>query len=256
MAEHASLRPSEFVSGGLIDDVNVEITAASFVEWDYQGKIPQPVLAVKVTMQPEDGDEAVDQFYSAGDLKNWMPSKDGKRAVKVGTASSLNNGSNFAQFITSLVNAGFPEDKIADDVTFMVGTQGHVKRVPQPKRSGIIRGGGTEGREPTVLLMTKIDALPGEGKKGKKSTTKKASASTPSTPNASSEEIDGKAVGAVLAVLAEQGGSVSKAKLSAAVFHQLKDDPQRNLVVARAYTDDFLGADGQPWSYDGSSISQ
>lgn len=156
---------AQFSQGGLIDDIDITIVDAAFAEWDYNGSIASPVLALAVQFEDGDG-KTYDQYYSAGDLQYFVPSDDGTMAVPVGDKQLLNDNTNAAKFFASLLECGFPEDKLGGgNVKCMVGTKGHVNRVAQPKRQGLIRGGKNAEKEATVLLMSTITELPGEGPK-------------------------------------------------------------------------------------------
>src|ERR1039458_2913544 len=167
-----SLRPSSFSQGGgLIDDVDVEISRARFVEYDFEGKIEGGAASLCLLLQLKDADGTEHaQYYSAGNLTYFVPSEDPKNQdlngitiVKVGDKDNLNGGTNCAIMLNSLVQAGFPEDKLdAGDVRVLEGLNGHVNRVPQPKRTGLAKREGQ--RDPMVLIFTKIISLPGEAK--------------------------------------------------------------------------------------------
>jgi hypothetical protein len=111
-----SMRPSTFTQGGLIDDVDVEITRARFSLYDYEGKSDEPALVLGLTVKEADGNEHF-QAYSAGDKAYFVPNEDpkdednnGKYLVKVGDRDALNGGTNAALLINSMINAGVPED--------------------------------------------------------------------------------------------------------------------------------------------------
>lgn len=277
-ASGVSLKPADFThGGGLIDDVDVTIKECKFVAWDYNGNIQEPVLALGVTFVDDDGNEA-DQYFSAGDLKSFVPSKDGKQALPVGTKTGLNDGSNFALFLLSALNAGFPEDRLESDISIFTGMYCHIKRIPQPKRSGIADT-NTSGREKTVVTIEKIHRLPWDAKKpggmagksagapkmGGLGGTKTAAAAggkangqaaqSQQSAMAVDDELTVAAQGAIVDVVAEAGGSVPKARLSQLLFKQLAKDPNRNQIVNLAFKDEFLSMDGSPWSYDGTTIS-
>jgi hypothetical protein len=231
------LAPSTHVAGGLIDDVDINI--------------PQPVLAICMTMDCEGEEHA--QYYSVGPLENWVPSKDGKTAEKVGKSGGMSKSSNGSQLIASIVNAGFPEDKLKDDLSIFDGLKGHVNRVAQPKRTGLAQKKKEDGREATILLFTSITEIPGGKKvKGKaKASTKKAEAE----PAEVDEDIDNSTTMAILEAVSE--GPVPRGTISKAVFKIAMKDPNRNKIVARAYDDAFLKglAEEGIIDYDGTTIS-
>lgn len=155
------------VGGGLIDDVNVEILDAKFVEYDYDGSVNPPVLALAVELNPYDGGEDAKpsvEYLSAGALTRFVPSEDGSMAVPVGDAQLLNDNCNAIKFLFSALEQGFPEDLLeAGDVTTLVGMKCHILRVEAPKRQGLIRGGKNADRPQTTLTVSSIIELPGAG---------------------------------------------------------------------------------------------
>ena len=183
-----SLNPESFVEGGgLLDDVDVTIKEARFIMFDYEGKSPVAVPALKITFDPGDG-ELVTQCWSMGKATDWQPSKDGKKLIPIGSATAIVKTSNGGIFITSLINASFPSDRLADgDISCIEGLEAHVIRTPAPERTGI------EGQKKnaTILIIDKIIALPGENKKksGKATKAGKAASSGAVIHSSSAEPI-------------------------------------------------------------------
>ena len=247
-----SLKPSEAVEGGgLLDDVNVELTKPRFEMWDYQGKIANPVPALVIDLVPQGDDEDAEpvmQAWSMGSAKDFVPSKDGKKLNPIGSRTAPNSSSNGMLFISSLVNSGFPEDTIEDDIDFMEGTVAHVQRQPAPKRPGLVRKEGD--REPTYLAVTEIISLPGE--KAKKKTGGKAVAKK-SVGKKSAGGIKGKTIAAILQALEDNEGEVTKQQLPAILFEALKSDPEINEAVNMVFDDGFLGSG--PWSYEDGVVT-
>lgn len=261
-----SLKPSDAVQGGgLFDDVDATITQCRFKSWDYNGAIKSPVLGLGVTFQNEDADGfTFEQVYSAGNLQHFVPSDDGRFAVPVGTLTGLQESSNAMAFLKSLVNCGFPEDKIERDISVFEGCKVHVNRVPQQQRKGLDQAGA---KAKDILVVTKIHSLPGEAGKavaagaGKKAAAPaKAKAATASVA-ASSESSSGnghvhqKAVETLLSILAAKGGSVKKLSVAQEAFKLLATDPDRNAVCQIVFKDEFLSEAGQPWSFDGQTVA-
>lgn len=153
---------NQAAQGGLIDDLDCLIADAAFVQWDYNGNIDHEVLALGIQFQDDNG-KTYDQYYSAGELTYFVPTDDGAGIVPVADKQLLNDNTNAMKFLMSLLECGFPDDKLASgNVKEMVGTKVHVKQQAQPKRQGLIRGGKNPDREPTVLLVSAILSLPGE----------------------------------------------------------------------------------------------
>lgn len=242
----AGLKPSQFVEGGgLVSDVDVVLQEVAFVMWDYNGTLPTANPAIKAKMVEEDGTEH-EQYWSAGQAKDWVASDDGKRLVAAGNSSGLNSGSNAGILLTSIVNAGFPEDKIGDDITVFKGMKCHVIRQAAPKR-GIVRAPRADGRvfEDTVLVVSKIHQLPWE-RKG-------AATTTAATATGTDGSLAEKATGLVMEILASEGKAIPKQQLVTKLFQHVKADPDRNKLVQLVHQDSFLGAG--PWTYDKGMVS-
>jgi hypothetical protein len=256
-----SLKPSDAVQGGgLIDDVDVTIKSCRFKAWDYNGALPQPVLGLSVDFDYLDvtsGQSAeANQVYSAGDMKHFVPSQDGRMAVAVGGKTGLNENTNAMLFLVSLVNCGFPENKIGDDVSVFEGTHCHVTQVPQPKRGGAAAGGDKK----TVLVVSKIHKFPwdaGQAVAKTKAPAKKAEAvqqaQAGATPAGNGEAV-AMADQTLMAILVDKGGEIAGSAVAAEAFKRLIAHPLRTPVVQMIFTPEYLGAPGKPWSFDGSMV--
>jgi len=277
--EGISLRPSDAQAGGFLDDADVTLTECRFVTWDYMGKA-KPSVALKIAMLDEEG-RVHDQYYSAGDPAKLQPSADGKaiQGVEGAAPGGLTSSTNAVAFLSALVNAGFPEDQITNDVSVFDGMVVHVNQVAQPKRAGLKNQ--KEGQ--TYLLVTRIVRMPGEAAppkaaKGAPVTRPTAvtgprpvnSVATPAAvatqpaaaaPTAVAVEVSGdlvaKARATVMEILAAKGGTVPKQRLPTEAFRVLGNDPDRNSIVTLVFQDAFLAqavAEGA-FAYDGTNVS-
>jgi len=259
-----SLNPETFVEGGLLDDADVVFKEAAFELWDYQGKSPVQVPALKLTMELDGGD-TFEQYYSMGSANDWMPSEDGKSLMAVGGATGIRKSTNGSLFLTSLVNAGFPASKLGDDITVIVGTKAHMIQKAQPKRAGLEGGDkrkGADGKEydRTLLVVESIKELPkGVGKVaagGGKTAAGKGAGKAAAAATAESEEggAEDVAVATILQLLAESP-VLEKTKLPAECFKVIKGNPHQAAVLKLVFSDEFLGADGRPWNYADGVVS-
>jgi hypothetical protein len=167
-----SLRPRDMVQGGLADNVHVRWDEVRFVQWDYNGQVQPPVLALAIAMHElADPSSKFVQYYSAGDLKNLVPSSDGRRAVPVGSQPGLNNNTNASQLIESICAAvpTFEDSMNTDDVGVLFeGMECYMERVAQPKRTGLLNrpqqaaipGQQAKAQNDTVLVVKKVYKLP------------------------------------------------------------------------------------------------
>lgn len=248
----ASFRPSTYVTGsGLLDNVDVTWKRVRFEMFDYGGRA-QPTPCLKVDMELEDGTEH-EQYFSAGSAADWVPSKDETKLVSVGNAKGINESSNMAIMINSLIKAGFPEDRMDDDCTVFEGLNTHVVRVKAPERKGIVRTPRPDGKEyeQTNLVVDVINRLPWDkATKGTKST---GTSSTKDSGGSEEDEVKERATEVVMEVLGDEGKPIDKKALSAKVYGAMKGDPLRNKVAKIVYDEDFL-SDG-PWTYNGKTVA-
>ena len=264
--EGLSLKPSDATVGGFLDDVDVTIAEARFTVWDYQGKAA-PTIALRVSFEDQEGGTH-QQYYSCGDPTKLHPSTDGRAIVALVPGVGINQGTNAIAFISSLVNAGFPEDRLTNDVQIFDGLQCHVNQVAQPKRPGL-----KDQKDKTYLLVTKIlrlpwEAAPPKASRGAPKTNARPTpvpapvATTAPTPSpapvgeASGERVE-KARGVVLQVLMEKGGTLAKTKLPTECFRAMANDADRNAVVQLVFQEGFLSQsvhDGA-FNYDGQNVS-
>jgi hypothetical protein len=269
----ASLNPEEFVEGGgLIDDVDVVFINCLFAHFDYNGTVIPPAPCLQIDMETED-DEEITQYFSMGNPEDWSPSEDGTQLEATGKATGIRSTSNGGIFLKAMIDAGFPVDKIGDDISVLNGMKCHVIQIPAPKRSGLVEKKRDDGKkfEKTILVISEIHSLPWEedeapakgktkakagGTKGKTKPATKTKAKAKAKPEAAEDEggdddIGGKAVAAILEILGD-AGTITKKELPAKIFQILKADPDRNAVVKMVFDDEFLGEG--PWEYDDGTL--
>lgn len=241
----ASLRPSDFSESTGLWEGNGTVTDAEFAIWNYGGEGPD-TPAAKFTIQPEEGDE-VEQYFSCGRESDWMPSKDGSRLLAVGRATGINTSSNFALLLASMVNAGYPEDKMTDSIKDFIGLSANWMRVPAPKRAGLKPKEGQEDRVKTILTVGDIIKLPWEkaGKADGKATAKGKSAAAAKEEGGG--ELEEEATTLVMEAVMDAGGELIKQKLPSALFPKLKGNPNMKALLQLVQSDDFLASG--PWSY-------
>lgn len=282
-AEVASLNPAEMLAGGLKTDFKGKITEAVYAPWDYEGKIDNPVLAARLTIVDLDADEdakdrEIVQHWSAGDLASFVPSQDGEDAtegegmeiepgpyaLRVGKRAQLNNNTNFAQLMESIINAGkaskkFGSDDLTGSLECLEGLVCHWDRVPQPKRAGLVEDSGSErkgGRD--VLVVTSIYSYredEGKSKKGGKADPKsdkakaKAKEADDDDDDDSGDTLDERLSSVIMEALAEAPGEkLKKGKLAAIVLKAMAQDKEKGKAIKRCTDDEFLNSGS--WTYD------
>lgn len=243
-------------STGLLDNANVRITQSNFEMFDYGGKAnPTPALHWAIETL-EDG-ETVAQYWPVGKATDWVPSEDGKTLESIGSAIKVSKTTNCGMLVKSLMDAGYPMENLgAGDFSVIEGMECHVDRISSYRR------GLENTKDKTVLIVTKILAMPGEenGKARKKSRgaakpgkVKPESAPEANTPNESKEDAETTAMECVMNILAEKGGELTKAALMMAVQVALKGSPLKAAVNTLLFKGDLL--DRGPWTFKEGKIS-
>jgi hypothetical protein len=195
-----------------------------------------------------------EQYLSLGGANDFVPSDDGLGLMKIGTKDAIVKNTNFAAFMQSVMDAGFPPERVKDnDISFLEGLKCHVTR-KVVQREGMEK---RDGREATVLVVDKLfldekpSAKKGAGAKaGAGAGTKSAPAAKVSDNSALTEE----AKSVLLQVLyseavTEAGGSIAKAKPVPPVLSIIKDNPNKKELTQLILSDEFLNlCDG--WTYN------
>lgn len=261
----------DLMSSGLKDDFRGKIREAVYAPWDYDGNIEHPVLAVRLTIDIEDEDDPLVQYWSAGDITAFAPSKDGEEpceegevgpfAVKVGKRTALSGSTNFASLMKSIMDVGAASGKFGREqitspsLEHLEGLDAHWNRVPQQKRSGMVGQG--EGKAKDVLVVTEIYGYgEEEAKPAKKGAAAKAAPAKPA-PKGKKEEpaedeeddLDSTLNDIIVEALAD--GKLKKSKIPALVLTKLGKSPHKAAAVKRVAQAEFLEAG--PWEYDEDS---
>jgi len=241
-----SLKPSEMsVGGGLWGDMDATITGARFIMSNFGGKAVSEVPVFELTVADAAGEE-YEQLLSTG--KGGTPSEDGESLEGSG---KLNSGSNFGLFLSSMVSGGFPENRLEDKASALVGTKAHFERVAAPKRAGLVKAPRADGKvyEDMILIVTKVLELPGAKAKAKapaKVTGKAPAAAKAKAPAGDTSEISDMALGAFMQVLSENPEGLTKQQLAAKAFAVVSANPSKTEIVKMAYDEEFMASG--PWS--------
>jgi hypothetical protein len=281
--QYLGMGADDFIQGGLLNNIDVEITSAIWTGWDYDGAISTDVLAVKMTLTPLDEkmkpkpEEAVEQYWSAGgELGDTGGiTDDGSRVRPSEGKSALTKNSNLHVLIQTLWANGMPKDYLADgNISKLKGTKVHVIRTTAPKREGITRE-RKKDREDTVLVINKIYQGPW-GKMTAGATTTKAQpaaapaqtqpagvnggstdaqlaqaaaqqqSSAPAPVPAAGNEVEEAAVVALNTLIKEKGmfAAVSDLKIAGFRLHQKSNASLRNAVIALLENESWLTSHG------------
>jgi len=130
----ASMNPESFSEGGAIHPINknATITEARFMAHQFTNKegalVGNRGFFAFFKLKDDEGQD-YDEYYSVGNVDRWM-SPDGRTAVPVGHTSGFNKGSNFGIFMAELINAGYPQPQLTEDITKLVGLKALWHTVP------------------------------------------------------------------------------------------------------------------------------
>lgn len=208
-----ALLPENAVGGGAVPDGDYIIKSAVAQMFNYGGKGPDVPAITFLFVSKADPAIQYEQSYAAGKNSELHESADGKRF------KTISKNSNAFQILASLVNSGFPKDRVDDDVTVFVGTTVTVVNTAQPKRPGM--ADQVEGK--TIPLVTKILALPGTKAATTTSTSKPAAAST--NHKNGEGELTPKCVELIQSILGEAtDNTMSRVKLSTQVMLKATKD--------------------------------
>ncbi len=160
-----SLKPSEASEGGAFPRGYLTVTAARFAEHHYmtkdgngnptpslndQGK-PTITMAAIITLENDTGDQ-FEQVYSIGRPDRYTISADGQ----VLEGGVLSKNCNFYKLMTEVVNKGYPEGSIKDNLSeTFVGMSAYWDEMPNGTRTLIVPQGqltlpGTNGTAPAA----------------------------------------------------------------------------------------------------------
>ena len=207
-----SLRPSEASEGGAFPRGYLTVTAAKFGEHHYmtkdangnptpslndQGK-PTITMAAIITLENDTGDQ-FEQVYSIGRPDRYTVSADGQ----VLEGGLLSKNCNFYKLMTEVVNQGYPEGSIKDNLSeTFVGMSAYWDEMPNGQRTLIVPQGqltlpGTNGTAPAAPVAA-------------------------AAPAAAPADMVAKAVELVQAGI-EANGSMTRQQLGAEAFNQNLD---------------------------------
>lgn len=247
----------EFVSTGGFGEGEAIIKMARFNNWDYRGKVANPVLALRLDLVDVQGGDHEEQL-SAGELRFFVPSSDGKKAVPVGAQQKLNIQTNAVAFLMSLMNADTRGQlaaklKTSDDISILDGTRLYLISEAAPKRATIQATPGQEARQQTVLKVQKVLAYAWDAPGTVAPSAPVAAAAAPAAaPVAAAAPAAAPAAGGnddlaaqtLLNVVANNGGSIPKTAIAGKVFSDPEVKklaaPVKNAILALVVNDAFL----------------
>jgi hypothetical protein len=135
--------------------------------------------------------------------------------------------------MNSLINAGFPENRMSDDISVLDGLYAYHIGMPEPKRSGLARpaqADGSAAREKVLSIPSKILRLPWEKVKG-------GTAAKPAAKKTqeADDDVTAQAI-AFIGKVVEESGSVTRQELAVKVFSDLAKDPNRDAIATMIFS--------------------
>ena len=241
---NVSLRPDKFSEGGgLIDDFDGTITDIRFVLTDYQGQMSEAVPVAQVKFDV-DGEEST-QLFSVGGSGDFAPDETGLGLIKLRSKDSLTKTSKFAMLMESLVEAGFPINRMEDDISYLNGFSGHFLR-KAVEYKGLKHD--KKERDSTVLLCTKIIKLPWDNAPAAKG---KAAAAKGKAKAEVDNGLADSLASIIQVVLLEAGGSIAKKNLMTKLFSNdaIKGMDQKSKQAAlKMAVDDAYVSGREEWT--------
>jgi len=133
---------SNFVKGGgfVLPAGDYRGLEHRIVLWDYEGKANQLIPFLRIAFvglssgKPV-SDDVLYQYYTLGDASKYGPSDDGKQLVSLTGSVQLSESSNIWLYLSNLVNAGFPEDKLQNDFSVLDNMDVALHIINQPERN-------------------------------------------------------------------------------------------------------------------------
>ena len=228
-----SLKPSEASEGGAFPRGYLTVTAARFAEHHYmtkdgngnptpslndQGK-PTITMAAIITLENDTGDQ-FEQVYSIGRPDRYTISADGQ----VLEGGVLSKNCNFYKLMTEVVNQGYPEGSIKDNLSeTFVGMSAYWDEMPNGTRTLIVPQGqltlpGTNGTAPAA-----------------------PAAPAAAAPAAAPADMVAKAVELVQAGVAANG-SMTRQQLGAEAFNQNLDAGNQQELMNVIFSESLITA--------------
>jgi len=129
------------------------------------------------------------------------------------------------------VKAGFPENKLGDDITVIIGLRFYAIAQEQPKRVGIKGKPSDFGK--VILVVSKILQMPWENKP-----------IFDAAPDVNDKIIIDKAVAYIKSLAAAAGGSIPANKIGAALYTdpEILSDPDHDQIVVIALGNEVKAA--------------
>lgn len=220
-------------------------------------------LYAELTFKVDGSDDTETTTVFAGNADDFEISDDGKSLTPI-DGGALYGGKPFAKFIESLVLAGFPESNLPDDdepinYEAALGTRMRLtQRVDEEATKRLGKKKSKDGKKEydrKDTVVDKVYSLPGDSKPAAKGS--KPTAGKPAKGKGKEFDLDEASAEILVALLGDaKDNTLQKAHLPNLLVKAIKkDNPNREDIRRRVYSDDFLETENG-WSYDASSKKQ
>jgi hypothetical protein len=238
-----SLNPKTFVSGGLLNDVDVEIVEARYALFDYQGTVDAANMrtALRLQMRTLDGSQEATEHLTLGATGDFVPNdSDGGLTLRpLSGKTSLTKRSKLYFFLQSLTDAGADMSRLdngrADELE---GLKFHFVRKPMPDMGGleVTRRGKNPDQAIEYIHVTKLIEWP--AKKAAPSAQAPAAASGGPSPEAEAAATE------ILMELAKPGMTLQRLGMEAMKRSAKLDVKLRNQISRLLVNEQWLSNQG------------
>lgn len=240
--------------GGLTRDIVV--TSAKYVSYGMTRKDGSPVIndktkqqavftGLRITAIRVGGEEGKEDKYEFSAGQKAKPSPDGELLLNdKGEPAPIYKNSNLGKFNLGLKDCKFPTTTLYPRVSALVGAKLTMGGQDQKDANGKVKTYvGTDKKVHNSIEWFPVAYNGGAG-------TRAAAGNGAGT---SAADLTDKAEAAVVAAIAEAGGSIARKDLIRALGTNLKGDADAVRITALVAKQDFHT--GRPWTFDGSTLA-
>jgi len=242
----------------LLDNVTVTWKDLKWEITDFGGKSKEDWLALHIKLEEDNGTVHEDQWWFAGDPKDYIISEDGKQIAPTGSRTTFGGKTPYGLLIKSLLDGDeFPEDQITDHLDCFDGLKVHMQQMDTGKTRT-----GQDGKEypQTALCVSQILKFPWEKSEGKKAARKNSSSSPKTKSEDETLDLKAKAREIVLGIVMGAGEEgVTKKALVPKIMTELKSaglsksDGQTIIQMIHGDKDNVISGSAEdevPWDYE------
>ncbi len=249
----ASARPSSFKTGGGFLKGVTGLIASYIFTTDFNGKpgarTKEGFLALqaKLTAKVDGADKAQDTSLFVGDADQWTISDDGKTITAKNDSVGIPGNKGWGLFISTLVEKGFPETRLPEDVVNYEAIQGtrvtFDQRVNEDANKRFGKRAAKVGKgsfDRTDLVVSAVVALPAEGGVAAPAATTKSGKKTAVVTPVEAVDLVTLADETLGAIAKAKGGTVARKNVSIEVTKKLMKHPHRDAVRDLIYSEAYL----------------